>query len=274
MKKKIKIDPAVLILSVIVLSIVVIIIVASLFTGNKSCDPKTTTSSPEITFNEIPDVPSREEIKVNHSSKTMEAAYENNGIEYIYSSVVYPYFEGGNEDATAKINTAIQEFASERVTIKSYEKVNAEEAYNRAEQNGISFIQFEFVTRVESVYVKNGYLSVMFTRVKTVGMNEPSEDITTFCFDLISGNEVDISTFINIDADSARAFILDTFSQHININPGLYYNDALDTLPDVIDLKSFYLTEDGLVLYINPDIITPSVMGIRDFTVDYDKIGH
>ncbi len=273
MKKKYKFDIATLTVLLLAFAVILTVVIAAAFVGNKGGSDKETTP-PELTFPDISDVPQRDNITVTHADNTLEEIYEKDGIEYIYSFISYPFLEGGNPDATAKINDAIFAFAGERVTIKSFEKTNAEDAYNRSEQDAVGFIEFEFITRAESVYVKDGYVSIMFRRVRTVGISEPKEDITTLCFDLISGDEADISGFMNVDADTARSFILDIFSQHIKINPKLYYNDALETLPDIVDLKSFYLTENGVILYFNPDIITPSVMGVRDFTVPYDKTGH
>ncbi len=273
MKKKFKFDTATLTVLLLVFTVILIAIIAAFAVENNSGSDKETTP-PELTFPNISDVPQRDNITVTHAEKTLEETYEKDGIEYIYSFISYPFLEGGNPDATAEINDAIYAFVCERVTIKTFEKENAEEAYIRSEQDAMGFIEFEFITRAESVYIKDGYLSIMFRRVRTVGITEPREDITTLCFDLINGDEVDVSGFMNVGEGTARSFILDIFSQHIKINPKLYYNDALETLPDIIDLKSFYLTENGVILYFNPDIITPSVMGVRDFTVPYDKTGH
>lgn len=274
MKNTKKIDVSTLIVIVLAFSITVIAIIASLIVDSKDDSKGEVTTTPELTFPPISDVPQRDDIKISYTEQTTDDTYEKDGIEYIFSSVMFPVIDGGYTDSTEKINDAISAFVTERVTIKSFEKNNAEEAYKRAQDDAIGFIEFEFITRAESVYVKNGYISIMFRRVRTVGISEPKEDITTLCFDLLTGNEVDISAFLNVTENEARSFVLDVFTQHIRINPKLYYNDALETLPDIIDLRSFYLTENGLMLYFNPDIITPSVMGIRDFTVPYDKIGH
>ncbi len=274
MKKKFKLDTATLTVLLLAFSVIIIAVIASLVVGNKGNGSDTTTEVPPLTFPAVSDVPQRDEITVTNTERTLEDEYTKDGIEYIYSFISYPFIEGGNSDATDKINNAIREFALERVTIKSFEKTNAEDAYNRAQSDAMGFIQFEFITSTESVYVKNGYVSIVFRRVRTVGINEPSENITAMCFDLLSGDEVNISAFMNTDSATAESFVFDVFAQHIRINPSLYYNDALDTLSDIIDLKSFYLTDDGVTLYINPDIITPSVMGVRYFTVPYDKIGY
>lgn len=274
MKNKIKFDLTTLIVLILSLSVILITVVASIVSNKKTGGNGGAESTPELTFPDISDVPQREDIKVTHTDKTLNDSFEEDGIEYIYSTVLYPFFEGGNSEATAKINEALSAFVTDRVTIKSFEITNAKDAYQRAEQDAMGFIEFEFITRAESVYVKNGYVSIMFRRVRTVGISEPKEDITSLCFDLLTGTEVDISAFLNVDEDKARTVVLDIFTQHIKINPKLYYNDALETLPDIIELNAFYLTENGLILYFNPDVITPSVMGICDFTVPYDKIGH
>lgn len=273
MKKKIRIDTATVAVSLIALAILVIALIVAVSTTNKKDSSKPNTP-PSLTFPQISDVPQRDDITVNFSESTLEDVYEKDGTEYIYSFISFPVIEGGCQEATEKINEAIRLFANERVAIKQYEKENAEEAYKRAENEAMGFIQFEFVTTTESVYVKNGYASIAFRRVRTVGLNDPSELITTMCFDLISGEEVDLSVFMNVGQDMAMSFILDIFAQHIRINPNVYYNDALDTLPDVLDLKSFYLTADGVVLYFNPNVITPSVNGVQRFTVPFDKIGY
>lgn len=272
MNKKFKLDASTIIVLSLALVVIVIAIIAVIVADDKDGASPLATDPPVLTFPPVSDVPQRDDIKVTYSERTSEDTYEKDGIEYIYSFISYPLIEGGNSDATLKINEAIQAFATERVTIKEYEKTNAEDAYNRAD--AAEFVQFEFVTSTESVYTKNGYLSIAFRRVKTMGLNDPSELITTMCFDLMSGDEVDISSFMNTDSDTATSFILDIFEQHMKINPNVYYNDALETLPDIVDLKSFYLTDDGAVLYFNPNVVTPSVNGVQKFIVPYDKIGY
>ncbi len=274
MKKKV-FDPMTIAVIILSAAILLITIIAAVITSaDNNGNQKVTTKPPELSFPDVSDVPVREDIMVTYSELTSEDTYEKNGIEYIYSFISYPHIEGGNTDATAKINNAIAQFAFDRVMIEDYEKTNAEEAYNRAESDAMGFIEFEFLTRTESVYVKNGYLSIMFKRVRTVSISEPSETVTTLCFDLLNGDEVDISVFMNVESGVAEQFVYDVFAQHIKINPNQYYNDALETLSDIIDLNAFYLTENGVVLYFNPEIITPSVMGIRNFTVPYEKIGY
>jgi hypothetical protein len=218
---------------------VIIIAIAAAFIAPESGSRNSGGKKPALTFPSISEVPMRDDVKVTYSNKTDEQFYVLDGIELICSFISYPVIEGGNSDATHKINEAITEFASERVTIKSYEKTNAEDAYKRSENEPTGFIEFEFITRVESVYVKNGYLSVMFRRVRTVGISEPKEDITSICFDLLSGEAVDASSFMNVDEAYAEGFIIDVFTQHIKLNPKQYYNDALQTLPDILDLNQF-----------------------------------
>ena len=272
MKKKEQFGTSTLVVLFLAFSIIVISLIAVIIGGRDKSDAPLTTELPALTFPHVSEVPLREDVTVTHSERTLEDCYEKDGVEYIYSFISFPFIEGGDPDATSKINSAILSFATERVAIKEFEKTNAEDAYKRDDAE--EFVQFEFITSTESLYVKNGYLSIAFRRVRTMSLNDPQETLTTVCFDLLTGNVVSLPEFMNVDENTAASFISDVFTQHIKINPNVYYKDALETLPDILDTKSFYLTENGVILYFNPNIITPSVNGVQEFTVPYDKIGY
>ncbi len=275
MKRIFKADAATLTVIAVTVSVILLILCAALLINERrGGTPNTTTEQKEITFPDVSDVPAREDIEVTHNVTEKSETYEKEDIEYIYSQVSYPIIAGGIAEATYKINTFLSDFASERVRIMSFEKESAESSYLRAQNNGIEFIPFEFITRCEQVYIKDGYISVVFRQIKTVGITEPTEELITLCFDLLSGEEATLASFMNTDDATASNFVLDIFTQHIEINPRLYYNDALEILPHIIDINLFYLTDEGAVLYFNSGIITPEVYGIREFTVPYDKLGH
>ncbi len=259
-------------LAAVLIAVSLILIIAILLINIE--DNKGESKKPELTYPPVPPAANREDIQVTHTVKTLEDIYETDQIEYIYSITTYPEIECKYTETTDKINNAIYNFAYENVTIKDYEKTNSEEALIRAENNGMSFLGFEFTTRVESVYSKNGYLSIMFRTVKIEGFNDPSEYIYTMCFDLLTGDQVDLSAFLNLDRQASERYILDIFTQHIKINPDLYYSDALDSLKDCIDLNNFYLKETGIILYFDPESITPGVFRVCELTVPYNKAGY
>lgn len=227
----------------------------------------------EISFPEISEQPDRPDITVTYETDSYSDKYENDGVELINSNIVFPILSGGNEEATARINAEIQAFALDTVRIKSYEKALSEDDYRIAIRDEMPFLPFDYNTLCESVFVKGGYVSIMFRRVETLGMNEPDETIYTFCYDLSSGERVNFSDYIATDEQFAINYINSIISQHINNNPNHYYADALDTLSEAIDLNSFYLTSQGVTLYFNPEIITPSVFGVSAFIIPYEKLG-
>ena len=179
MKNKLKFDPIVIIVLLLTLTVILVTLIATLSFDRRKEPGVTTTKPIEFTYPDVSQAPSREDVTVSFHDSTRDETYEKGGIEYIYSAITYPVVEGGNADATARINIAISDFATNRVSIKIFEKNNAEDAYKRAERDGIDFIQFEFITSLESVYVKDGYLSVVFKLKKTVGINEPAESLST-----------------------------------------------------------------------------------------------
>ncbi len=270
-----KLDIATLTVTIISAAVLLTVILGVfVFDGEIGGGPEVTTKEKEISFPDVPAVPVREEITVSYDIADLSDKYERDGEERFISEVGYPVFEGGIAEATERINAYIYAFASERVTVKSYEKDKADAKYEMSLRDGISFIPLEYVTTVRSVYVKDGFVSVLFSQTKTVGMTEPAIIYTSMLFDLESGDLSDISAFMNSTKEVAMSFILDIFSQHIEINLKLYYSDALQILPDVFNIEDIYLTEEGAVLYIPADTIAPSVYGIMEFTVPYNKLGH
>lgn len=275
MKKKFKVDPATLCVLTVTAALIIITLGAAYVFSNKNDGSVggDESQTKEISFPEISNQPDRPDITVTYETNSYSDKYENNGVELINSNIVFPILNGGNEEATSKINAEIQAFALDTVRIKSYEKALSEDDYRIAIRDEMPFLPFDYNTLCESVFVKDGYVSVMFRKVKTLGMNEPDETIYSFCYDLASGERVDYSDFIGTDEPFAKDYIKSIISQHINNNPNHYYADALSTLSEAIDLNSFYLTITGVTLYFNPEIITPSVFGVSTFIIPYDKLG-
>ena len=201
-------------------------------------------------------------------------SYYENEEELIYSYASFPtIYCQGNENIN-QINDAIFQFVSSKSSVKEHEKILALEKYDRASMNAEGFIQFEFILRAESVVVKEKFISILFSYSRTVSLSEPSLEYYSLNFDLSSGEAVNFSDIIAKTENEAIDYIASIISQDISINPNIYYPNAQDELQYCIDLSSFYLTETGVEIYFNPETLTPSVYGIRNFLVPYDKIGY
>lgn len=275
MNKKLRIDTSTLIVLLLAAAIIAVTLCAAhiFLAKNNTSGDDSESETKEIAFPDVSDQPDRPEINVSIQTDSKSEKYEKDGIELINSNITFPILSGGSEEATEKINSDIIAYVTECVKIKSYEKTLSEDDYKIAQRDGMPFIPFDYNTLCQSVFIKDGYISILFRRIETVGMTEPEETVYSLCYDLSSGERVDYSDYIGTDEHFARDYIKSIISQHINNNPNHYYADALDTLSEAIDLNSFYLTSRGVTLYFNPEIITPSVFGVCSFTVPYDKLG-
>lgn len=266
----------VMVLSIAILFILVTAIAFILtLPKNKENNKESTTQSQTVSF---PDVSIPDNVfvdfKCEHVLNDFEDKYFENDEELIYSYASYPVISGEDVDNPEVINNAVYDFVVSKTTIKEHEKILAHEKYERASINAEGFIQFEFMLKTESVTVKEKFLSILFSYTRTVSLSEPSYEFFALNFDLTNGNETDFSDIVALTEEDAVDYIATIISQDISINPNIYYPNAKDELEYCIDLKSFYLSDKGAVIFFNPETLTPSVYGIRSFVVPYDKIGY
>lgn len=210
----------------------------------------------------------------DHQLNDFEDSYFENDEELIYSYASYPVISSENSENTDIINNSIYEFVVSKSSVKEHEIILAIEKFERASMNAEGFIQFEFILKTESVIVKEKFISILFSYSRTVSLSEPTYEYFSLCFDLTSGEEADFSDIIAKNAEESSDYIASIISQDILINPNIYYTNAKDDLKYCIDLNSFYLSDNGAVIYFNPETLTPGVYGIRTFLVPYEKIGY
>jgi hypothetical protein len=214
------------------------------------------------------------DLECDHDLCDFTDSYVENNEELIYSYASYPVLTGNGIDHIDVINNSIYEFIVSKSSVKEHEKILAYEKYERASMNAEGFIQFEFMLKTESVVVKEKFVSILFSYTRTVSLSEPSYEYFSLNFDLTNGDSVSFSDIIALDDESAVDYISSIISQDIAINPNIYYPNAKNELQYCIDLNSFYLSNEGAVLFFNPETLTPSVYGVRSFLVPYDKIGY
>ena len=214
------------------------------------------------------------DIQCEHTFEGYTDRYLEGSEELIYSFASYPVLLGDDIEFIDVINNSIYEFVSNKSSIKEHEKILSREKYERAQTSAEGFIQFEFLLKTESVTVKEKFISILFSYSRTVSLSEPSYEYFSLTFDLLSGEIADLSDVIAMSEENAIEYVASIISQDIAINPSIYYPNANNELKYSIDLNSFYFSDSGVVLFFNPEVLTPSVYGIRSFLIPYDKIGY
>ncbi len=231
------------------------------------------TTSSVISHPEVTGTDHGEDIKVYYEFTRAEDIYNNNDAVLIASTVYYPIIGCDNVEVEAAINNDIYKFAETEVKIEDFEKDLADEKYLFGQSSPEGFIQFEFVLNCEAIYAKNSYVSLIFREMRTVGITEPSEKLICLNYDLRTGERISLSRILGSDDAFANNYLFKVFDGVIKARPTSFYNDAEDTLKDVININDFYLDEIGLTLFFNPEIISPRVYGVITYTIPYSDLG-
>lgn len=268
---------------VIIISITLIavtVVAVFMMPSDSASAPNTTettvgivTGEPEIIHPEVTGTNHGDHVTVNYTFDSLSDTYVNNDTILISSTVYFPIISYDDFEIQTAVSEDLMRFAEGEVQINEFEKGDAYDKYLYGLTSPEGFIPFEFVLSCESVYTKGSYLSVVFREVHTVGLNNPSERLICINYDMRTGNRISLSLVLSSDDSYAVDYVCDVFCSVINARPNAFYNDALDNLRNVVDIYNFYLCEDGVTLYFNPDVISHSINGVIEYTVPNDDIG-
>ena len=124
------------------------------------------------------------------------------------------------------------------------------------------------ITNFAVPFNKNHILSTIVSLMAFVNNEGPKYDeLNNYNFDLLTGNEFTIGSVFNPNIDYLKV-ITNYVNYKINQNKDLYYPNAT---VEISDDQSFYLTDEGIVIYFGVDEIAPKEFGIPKFTMEYIK---
>ncbi len=249
-----------------------------------------TTESISISFPEIPSEPDDSDGESSHPSDSeseslgtdelppitfswepmaMSDSVVRDGETLLFASVNRPVISLNRPDAEARLNQTLTTFCDRFVRITEEDRTLAEEARDNAMDD------FEPHERSgdSTVYRYGDYLSILFNLVRDTGGADISQEKIAFVFDLETGERVNFAEFIGQDEAFGRDYIKNVFGQMIHGVPDTFYSDAEEILTSSITLYEFYLEKDHLVLFFNPDVISPSAHGLRSLEIPYSLLG-
>ena len=185
------------------------------------------------------------------------------------AAINQPIFSGLNAEAATKIHSVLDEYCRDFVRISSDDKVLIEEAYDGSPFGIEPFERSGDYT----VFVKGHVVSVLFNLFHDYGGADTGYENRAFAFDLTTGDLLSFSDYTGKDEDFGRSYILSVVGQMIRNAPDQFYTDALDVLAATVNLYDYYLTDEALVLFFNPDTLAPSAQGPITLNVPYSNLG-
>lgn len=94
---------------------------------------------------------------------------------------------------------------------------------------------------------------------------------TAYTFDLETGDRLELTDIISNDEEYLKDIVTKYFAQMINSAPEGYWEDSESYVREriTLDFNNFYLTDSGIVFYLEPYEIAPYAGGFQQVTVSY-----
>lgn len=144
-----------------------------------------------------------------------------------------------------------------------------EQDYNQtAAQNSLPKRKYRAISSYAVTFNKNHILSVILRLMGISGEYTTEYDsLNNYNIDLLTGNTLTLKDIFNPDIDYIQV-INNYINYKINQNKELYYEN---TIVDIPESQSFYITDEGLVIYFGVDEIAPIEFGIPKFKMSFMK---
>lgn len=186
-------------------------------------------------------------------------------------SMMYPYVTLKNKSAQTRINKTIK---SQIGGFFDYTKdtlfPEAKEEYKYAMENDFPFRQFEAVLNYTVTYNHCNYLSMYRDGYEYTGGAHGTTLRQSDTFDTTNGRELCLLDFFYSCPDYREYIIKQIIEQaekDMCEDPYIYFDNYKELIRESFNPKSFYLTNEGIVIYFQQYDIAPYSTGIVEFTV-------
>lgn len=92
-------------------------------------------------------------------------------------------------------------------------------------------------------------------------------------FDLETGRELGLIDIVANSEEEFKNIVTAKFTEMYNVDPGIYWNDAIDSVYEWTTMDSpYYLSEEGLVIYYGPYDLASYAAGFQEIVVPYEEL--
>ena len=144
-----------------------------------------------------------------------------------------------------------------------------EQEYNKtASINALPKRNYKAISNYAVTFNKNHVLSVILSLMGFSGNHAPIYNLLyNYNIDLLTGKNLYLKNIFNPNINHTKV-VQEYVSYKISQNKDLYYPDVIVEIPED---QSFYITDDGLVIYFGLDEISPAKYGIPKFKMAFSK---
>ncbi|GGE80215.1 DUF3298 and DUF4163 domain-containing protein [Priestia taiwanensis] len=143
----------------------------------------------------------------------------------------------------------------------------AKKAYIEANKNNLPFRPFEGKVTYQISLNKGRFLSFVLSFYQYTGGAHGMTTWKAYTIDIQNAHELTLEDLFHNGA-SCKTFITNEITKQIQENPSIYFPNAVQTVQQK-NTFSFYLTEEGIVVFFPLYEIAPYSSGIRTFLIPY-----
>lgn len=161
-----------------------------------------------------------------------------------------------NEDITSTINNFKNNI---EVASKEYEK--------NKDNTGMKY-QYEAFVDYNYVYNKDSIVSIPITMYEFTGGAHGFTTLTSFNYDIKEGNKIKLSDLFS-EGCNYKEIINGHIAKEINKDKSIYFSGE-EGFKGISDNQTFYIEEDGIVIYFGLYEIAPYSSGIPKFKISWE----
>lgn len=143
-----------------------------------------------------------------------------------------------------------------------------EKALKEYENDPENFRTYYYMGTYELTRKSNGYASFLAS-VSSYDGEDDTVRYFSHTYNLSTGKECALSDLVSDSREDLEYLWMMSFTALIDTDPDAFYSKAVSKLEKNLDKVDFYLTEDGIVFYLSPDIIAPPETGAVSFEINY-----
>lgn len=191
--------------------------------------------------------------------------------KYFYYNLKYPvihnvkngYFQV-NEDILKNLNETINS------SVYSFKQgiLEEEQQINAANPDGSKAkVNYRVYSNYDITFNKNHVLSLVLHLTAMDDNSTQYDDLYSYNIDLLTGNQLLLKDIFRPGVDYLK-LVSDFINFKISQNPKSYYPNNVVDIPED---QSFYLTDQGIMIYFGLDEISPAANGIPKFLMEFSN---
>ncbi len=191
--------------------------------------------------------------------------------KYFYYDLKYPvihnvkngYFQV-NEDILKNLNETINSsvYTFKEGILEEEQQINAANT-----DDSKTKINYRVYSNYDITFNKNHVISLTLHLTAMDNDNLQYNELYSYNIDLLTGNQLLLKDIFRPGVDYLK-LVSDFINFGISQNPKSYYPD---TVVDIPEDQSFYLTDQGIMIYFGLDEISPAANGIPKFFMEFSN---